>query len=205
MPERTNPLGFDPDKVSGAFNRQQIYLRRPIKDTWDNVYLQKQEQLPQETEPTTDELTEKHLMYYHAFRNLGFFDLPSHSHRPTILQAGVGHGKTLRTIVRETEGVQPIGLDISMLSLLKSRASGLDQVVQGDILALPFADNTIDGIFEVGVAEHLYTDDPFLGQIVDRQAIVESFQQLHRVLKPGGKVGFIQPSRHSTFTFIQKN
>jgi SAM-dependent methyltransferase len=136
-------------------------------------------------------------MYYYVFKNLGFFDFSTQFQTPTILQAGVGHGKTLCTIVREIESVQPIGLDISVLSLLRAKANGLKNIVQGDILALPFADNIIDGIFEVGVVEHLYTDDPFLGQIVDRQAVVESFQELRRVLKPGGKVGFIQPSLHS--------
>lgn len=121
-----------------------------------------------------------------------------------ILQAGVGHGTTLRTIVEKIEGVQPIGLDISMIALLKARRQGLHNVAKADILALPLADASIDGIFEVGVAEHLYTEDPFLGDIVDRQGIVESFRELHRVLKPGGKVGFIQPSKHSVLPISRK-
>lgn len=104
MPERKNPLGFNLNKVGGVFDRVEIYTRGKIKETWDNVYREKNNELPtQKLKPTTDDLTEKHLMYYYAFKNLGFFDLPYDSHRPTFLQAGVGHGKTLRTIIRERE------------------------------------------------------------------------------------------------------
>jgi hypothetical protein len=39
MLERNNPLGFNPNKVSGTFNRQQIYLKQTTKDVWDSVYL----------------------------------------------------------------------------------------------------------------------------------------------------------------------
>lgn len=200
-------LGFNPDKISGAFNHQQIYRHIPVKETWDNVYAQKEQSRSLIEEPETEKqeiITEKHLMYYHAFRNLGFFNFPESEREPIILQAGVGHGKTLQTVISKIEGIKPMGIDISFFSLIRALNNGLTNVIQGDIFPLPFARDSIDAVFEVGVVEHLYSPDPFMGRVVDRCRVVESFQELHRVLKIGGKAGFIQPSRHSILPFSKK-
>lgn len=188
-------VGFRPDKVSGTFDYQQIYSRSLMRSMWENVYAEKQQDAGAGEDQ--GEITEKHLMYYNVFRNLGFFNLSRQQEKPIILQAGVGHGKTLRTVISKMESVKPLGLDISFLSLVGARKNGLEEVVQGDIFPLPFPNDSIDAVFEVGVVEHLYTSDPFIGKVVDRLRVVESFQELKRVLKSGGKVGFIQPSKHS--------
>ncbi len=98
-----------------------------------------------------------------------------------------------------------IGLDISFLSLnqLKKSSSYLN-VIQGDALSLPFASNSFDRIFEVGVVEHFYEFDDFQGFVVNRELIISSFRELYRTLKPNGMVGFIQPSKHSVVKLSQR-
>lgn len=164
-----------------------------LRQTWDFLYRHKQRENQREHQAG---IATKHKLYHTVFEKLGFFDLQSHT-KPIILQAGVGHGKTLQAIISEKEHIVPFGLDISFVALQKSGANGLKSLMQGDILNLPFPGDCFDGIFEVGVAEHLYRFDPFDGETVDRKGIVASFQELHRVVRPGGKVGFIQPSKHS--------
>lgn len=71
-------------------------------------------------------------------------------------------------------------------------------------MRLSFRGSSFDRIFEVGVVEHFYEKDPFLGAIVDRVRIVESFRELKRVLENKGMVAFIQPSKHSVLPLSQK-
>ncbi len=185
---------------SGAYAYREGKLARGhnLATIWDGVYRKKAGQDPltntQERADAAAPLS-KNLAYLSAFDHLGFFY--NLSPQSKILQAGLGHGKTLRTIVEHVTGVEPIGLDISALALQEAKRNGVDQVVQGDILALPFKDDSIDRVFEVGVVEHLYATDPFDKEVVDREGVIASFREIHRVLKPKGKVGFIQPSRHS--------
>lgn len=164
------------------------------KEIWDGVYRDKEKDLNVHT-PYEFNPSPKHIMYCNSFHDLGFFDRFPAS--PKILQAGVGHGKTLRTMMEYVTGSVPIGLDISYLALQRTINNGINPLVQADILHLPFEDESIDAAFEVGVVEHLYTNDPFGDNVVDRKAIVDSFLELNRVLKSDGKVGFIQPSIHS--------
>ena len=120
---------------------------------------------------------------------------PGDEYRPTVLQTGVGHGKTLQHIF-QARGLNPIGIDISPRALASAYKRGLG-VGQADMLTLPFADSSFDGVFEVGVVEHFATEDPFNGHEVDAATIVHALIEMRRVLRPGGKAAFIQPSRHS--------
>jgi dolichol-phosphate mannosyltransferase len=60
-------------------------------------------------------------------------------------------------------------------------------VKHADILALPFADHTFDGAYNLGVVEHFV--QPNLDQL---------FHELARVTKPGGKVVVFWPHRLAT-------
>lgn len=183
--------------MSGVFYRGS---NKPIfqsVDWWNNFYLQRQEKTLSEIDPS------KYLIYYLAFRDLGFFnDLQEGS---KVIQLGVGHGKTLKTIIENEEKINPIGLDISIqaLNFLKERGY-FKNLVCADALSLPFSNNSIDRIFEVGVVEHFYELDPFEGYIANQELVIESFREIHRVLKINGMVGFIQPSKHSVLRFSQK-
>lgn len=187
---------YNPYKISSVFTYHDLKQYHSLQTVWDSIYNEKEKQ-------KNSPIREKHKLYYEVLNNLGFFENPAKTN-PLIMQAGLGHGNTLKNMIQAIENIVPLGLDISFLSLQKSRTNGLSNLIQADILNLPFADNTLDATFEVGVVEHLYQDDPFLGKIVDRVAIIESFKELKRVLKPQGKVGFIQPSKHSTLPLSKK-
>ena len=64
-------------------------------------------------------------------------------------------------------------------------------VKHADILDLPFADDTFDGAYNLGVVEH------FEGAELKRL-----FHELGRVTKPGGKVVVFWPHRLATSAFV---
>lgn len=145
-------------------------------------------------------------MYYEALKNLGFFD--NLTLNSIVLQLGVGHGQSLRAIIERQTHTQPIGLDISFEALLffKNNSSSNDvELICGDVLSLPFSEESIDRIFEVGVVEHFYENDPFLGNIVDRERIVESFKEARRVLKKRWINSFYSAIQAFNITIITKN
>ena len=185
------------NEMSGVFHRHSSKLMFERVNQWNNFYLRRQEKTSSEIDLS------KYLIYYLAFKDLGFFD--NLKEESKIIQLGVGHGRTLKTIIENEEKIRPIGLDISIqaLNFLKER-SYLKNLVCADALSLPFSNNSIDRIFEVGVVEHFYESDPFEGYIVNRELVIESFRELHRILKTNGIVGFIQPSKHSVLRFSQK-
>jgi SAM-dependent methyltransferase len=94
-----------------------------------------------------------------------------------VLDAGCGMGRYLR-IAAESPASLVVGLDLSLAVVAaKDLTSALARVaiVRGDLLRLPFAPESFDHIYSLGVLDH--TPDP-------RAA----FQGLARLLKPGGRI-----------------
>jgi ubiquinone/menaquinone biosynthesis C-methylase UbiE len=126
------------NKISGIFNAEK---NCGDYTNWDEFYKKKKKR----SRDKNLEITEKHLMYYEALKNLGFFD--NLTHNSIVLQLGVGHGQSLRTIIEKQTYIQPIGLDISFeaLSFFKKNSSGNDvELICGDVLSLPFSNESID-------------------------------------------------------------
>jgi len=98
-----------------------------------------------------------------------------------ILDAGFGTGRFCLALAKDYPGSEIHGLDISQnLVDDANRAAGhleLENATfhRGDILNMPFPDNTFDVVFNEGVIEHLpeYED---------------AFREMVRVAKPGGKI-----------------
>jgi SAM-dependent methyltransferase len=97
-----------------------------------------------------------------------------------VLDVGCGVGTTAITIARRF-GAQVTALDISPLMLDRARANvqtaGLSEriaVEQGDILALPFPDNSFDRVIAEAVT--MFVDRP------------RAARELVRVCRPGGRV-----------------
>ena len=100
-----------------------------------------------------------------------------------LLHAGCGSGQVDRNLQNV---MQITALDISRgaLRLYSRNNPAAFQVTHGDILNLPFGDNTFDGYYSLGVVEH-FTEEQ----------IQKIFSEAKRVLKPGGTMVIFWPRR----------
>lgn len=106
-----------------------------------------------------------------------------------IADIGCGAG-IISSLVKEVYGVTPIGLDLSFVSAKKAYQKGIP-TVQGSNLALPFPDGCVDLIISNGVIQ--MTPDPR-----------RSFNELCRILKPGGKLFLSIYNKWSLYYLIYK-
>ena len=102
-----------------------------------------------------------------------------------FLEAGSGTSETSLRIDKAANGRKLIAVDI-VPNVLQGCHPVMDWRVCGDIFQLPFRDNSIDGVWNVGVMEH-FTH----GQI---DAIM---RELHRVLKPNRRIILLWPGTDS--------
>jgi ubiquinone/menaquinone biosynthesis C-methylase UbiE len=95
-----------------------------------------------------------------------------------VLDVGCGSGRFVEVMSRW--GASIVGLDYSnAVDAAKKVTDELGyfaEYVQGDALQLPFADNTFDAVYSIGVLQH--TADP-----------LQALREMCRVLKPGGLFG----------------
>jgi len=93
-----------------------------------------------------------------------------HDRQGLVLDAGCGTGGTMKELA---EAGDICGCDCSPHALAFCRRRGFAHVAAGDVLALPYADNTFRAVVSCDVLEHLPDDQAGLGEMV-------------RVLQPGG-------------------
>ena len=123
-------------------------------------------------------------------RNLDRVIFGEFSRGAKLLHAGCGSGQVDINIQR---GMQVTALDISQDALRiysRNNPEAID-VVHGNILALPFPDNTFDGYYSLGVVEHFTEDE--IGVI---------FREALRVLRPGGKIVIFWPYRFAPSVLV---
>jgi len=96
------------------------------------------------------------------------------SREGVFVEAGCGSGQTSIRIVKYNRKL--IALDISKKALEEARKNTkFDEFIEGDIANLPFEDNSIDGIWNLGVMEHFSEEE-----------LPEVINECHRVLRKGG-------------------
>jgi len=86
-----------------------------------------------------------------------------------VLDVGCGTGLMLR----ELRDWRPVGLDFSTHALEFCQGRGLGNLARGDVVRLPFADNSLDLILALDLMEHVERDDLLI-------------REFNRVLRPGG-------------------
>lgn len=108
--------------------------------------------------------------------------------RPTVLDFGCGRGNF---VVDEIGDVfaEKVGLDASLEATTGN--TSMNRVVIGDDKALPFPNASFDLVLSLWVFEH-----------VEHPAHV--FQEIARVLKPGGFFAFVTPNRNSLLITLRR-
>lgn len=102
-----------------------------------------------------------------------------------FVEAGCGTSETSFRIDKRGGNRKLVATDI-VQPVLKQCHPVMDSRVCGDIFSLPYADNSVDGIWNVGVMEH------FTQEQIDR--IMGEF---HRVLKPEQRIILLIPGADS--------
>jgi SAM-dependent methyltransferase len=104
-----------------------------------------------------------------------------------VLEVGCGTGAQTRRLTERSPKISLVSVDLSATSLLAARARGVaTDLVQGEIMALPFRDGTFDHIFVCFVLEHLA--DP-----------TSALQALRRLLRPDGTITVIEGDHGSCY------
>jgi dolichol-phosphate mannosyltransferase len=107
-----------------------------------------------------------------------------------LLHAGCGSGQVDVDVQHE---MRLTGLDISprALDLYRRYVPAAAATKAGDLLDLPFADAIFDGVYNLGVIEHL-----------TREEILRMLGEMRRVLRPGGKVVIFWPHVRSPSVLV---
>lgn len=106
-----------------------------------------------------------------------------------LVEAGCGTAETSMLIEKRGNARTLVAVDL-IRPVLEHCHPIMDVRLCGDIFALPFQDNSIDGLWNVGVMEH-FTHDQI-------DAILREFR---RVLKPHGRIVLLWPA---TFSIPQR-
>jgi SAM-dependent methyltransferase len=105
-----------------------------------------------------------------------------------VLEIGLGEGSDAEYLIRQ--GAHWSGVDLTAESVdrvrtrLTLRELPYDDLRQGSVLDLPFADDTFDMVFSHGVLHHV-------------PDIQQAQKEIHRVLRPGGELVIMMYARWS--------
>lgn len=98
-----------------------------------------------------------------------------------IVHAGCGSGQ-VDTGLNSRFRITALDISANALSIYERVNKDNPRLILGDILALPFASGSKDGLYNLGVMEHFTEGD-----------IHRMLSEFHRVLRPGGKVLIFWP------------
>lgn len=102
-----------------------------------------------------------------------------------FVEAGSGTSETSIRVNKRGGACTLVALDL-IIPVLEQCDPVMDVRVGGDIFRLPFADDSVDGIWNVGVMEHFTHDQ-----------IDAILRELHRVMRQGARVILLWPGSDS--------
>jgi SAM-dependent methyltransferase len=105
-----------------------------------------------------------------------------------LLEIGLGEGSDSELLIRQRARWSGVDLTAESVERVRTRLILRDlpyeELRQGSVLELPFADNSFDMVFSHGVLHHV----PDIGQ---------AQREIHRVLRPGGELVIMMYARWS--------
>jgi SAM-dependent methyltransferase len=107
-----------------------------------------------------------------------------------VLEVGAGTGRDSLALAERGARVVTVDYSDQSLRLTRGVAGSKLDIVCGDALGLPFADNSFDIVFHQGLLEHF-------------RAPIDLLRENHRVLKPGGHVLVDVPQRWHYYTLMK--
>jgi ubiquinone/menaquinone biosynthesis C-methylase UbiE len=128
-----------------------------------------------------------HLFHLEKLRRLELLVDYARTLRPHhILDAGSGPGIALSALQTCLPDANLAGIDLSFSMLQQARTDALDGIplIQSRVERLPFAGDSFDLVYALGVLDYLRDPSEF-------------FRSAHRVLKPGGHFLFTYPNADS--------
>jgi dolichol-phosphate mannosyltransferase len=175
------------DVFQSVLRIQRLYLStflnpsRPVEDQgWDAYWNTKD--TPTRAAYDVVATTYRNLVIKRRLNHFIFKHFPAGSR---LLHAGCGSGQVDVDIARVMD-LGALDLSAEALRLYRRHNPGVERLEHADLLAMPFEDESVDGVYNLGVIEHLDA-----GQI---QGMLAEFQ---RVLRPGGKAVIFWPHRNS--------
>ncbi len=110
-----------------------------------------------------------------------------------ILEVGFGSGVTFLNLSRMYEEIHGLDLNASV-----EQVSGLfetkqiqTQLQNGSVLSMPYGDDFFDTVLLISILEHLKPSE-----------LVRAFEEIHRVLRPGGQVVYGVPIERPFMVFM---
>lgn len=97
-----------------------------------------------------------------------------------LLHAGCGGGQ-VDSQLREYADILPLDISVNALNWYR-RVNGNCRVVHGSIFEIPLQDESVDGVYNLGVMEHFTEEE-----------IALILGEFRRVVKPGGKIVLFWP------------
>ena len=109
-----------------------------------------------------------------------------------LLHAGCGSGQVDRNLQGEMK-LTALDISVPALRLYALNNPNAVRLVHGSILDMPLPDESVDGVYNLGVVEHFSSG-----------AIRIILEESHRVLRPGGKTIIFWPHRKATSVAVLK-
>lgn len=102
----------------------------------------------------------------------------------TVLHAGCGSGQ-VDTELHDRLSIVALDISVNALRLYKQINPSVPRVLHGSIFRIPLADESVDGVYNLGVMEHFTEDE-----------IDQILRELSRVVRPGGRIVLFWPPEH---------
>ena len=177
---------------------------KDVENTWDSFWGRKNTDLNENDANASGVLSKikNYILYLEKEYNLDRWykeallrEIPA-TDNLLIMDAGCGEGKTVHSIYNKNYFYHLLDISPNALNLSKNKfkqSSYNAEYVSGSIFEFPIRSNSYDIVLSIGILEH-FTEDQHR----------ELYDEMVRIIKPGGKIITLVPNRKAYFYTIGK-